>query len=310
MNIKDAIKSFNKNMLVAMPTETVYGLAAPVSNLNLINKIFKLKERPLFDPLIVHVSSIEMAKSYCAVWSEDHEKLAAAFWPGPLTIITEKNNKIDKLLTAGLDTVGLRLPDHRLACDFIDMLGEAVAAPSANTFTKTSPTTCEHVKKYFNSEDVYILDGGDCNVGIESTIVQIMSNQVVVLRPGMISKDDIKKVLPHLDVVDGVEHLKSIPGAHHTHYKPDYKLVVTMRNLTQDNILTLNKECGGDGEYIKMNESPQLIARSIYSILHRPIIDGHSYKLIDFSSNVSNKKCDHWQAILNRLRKAAYKIIE
>jgi L-threonylcarbamoyladenylate synthase len=310
MSITIAMRALSKNQLVAIPTETVYGLAAPVSNLNLIKRIFELKERPLFDPLIVHVSSVNMAKKYTKEWNVTCDKLAEYFWPGPLTIIINKNDSIDKLLTAGLDTVGLRLPDHTLAREFIEELGEGVAAPSANTFTKTSPTTSDHVKKYFSSDDVYVLEGGDCQVGIESTIVSVDGNHVKLLRPGMITKEDIENVLPECEISHGSEHLKSIPGAHHTHYKPDYKLIVTMRSLTEKYIQELDKECNGSSDCIVMNESPLIIARSIYSILHTPLAAGCSYKIIDFSNNHTSHSNEQWLAVLNRLKKAAYKIIE
>lgn len=309
MSIKEAIAALNKNQLVAMPTETVYGLAAPVSNLNLIKKIFELKERPLFDPLIVHVSSIEMAKTYSSNWSDLHQSLAESFWPGPLTIITDKNDEIDSLLTAGLDTVGIRLPDHSIACDFISKLGEGVAAPSANLFTKTSPTTSDHVRKYFKSEDVYVLEGGRCTVGIESTIVKVLNKKVLILRPGMISKEDILKEIPNLEVVKGNEHLKSIPGAHHSHYKPDYKLVIALKSIDEKRLSELELECGGKGEHIYLEDSPALVARSLYSILHSPLNKKFKYKLIDLSGHKLNES-EHWQAILNRLRKASYMIIE
>lgn len=310
MSIKEAIQAINKNKLVAIPTETVYGLAAPVSNINLIKKIFELKKRPFFDPLIVHVSSIEMAKSYSAHWTNIHQNLAQCFWPGPLTIITDKNVKVDKILTAGLDTVGLRLPDHEMTCEFISKLGEGVAAPSANTFTKTSPTTSDHVRKYFKDEDVFILEGGSCTVGIESTIIKVDGKEIVILRPGMISREDILNKFPDLTINYGSEHLKSVPGSHHSHYKPDYKLVITLKKLDGDEILNLEKECGGKTEFIKVDNCAALAARSVYSILHADLRPDFGLKLLDLSHIKNITESENWQAIINRLEKASYKFIK
>ena len=149
MNIEKYTKILLNEDVVAIPTETVYGLAGSISSEKALHKIFKTKERPYFDPLIVHVSSIEQAKEYVTDWTEITEILAQNFWPGPLTFVLPKNDKVSDTITSGLNTVAIRMPNHIKTLKLIESLGTPVAAPSANPFKKTSPTTTAHVSEYF-----------------------------------------------------------------------------------------------------------------------------------------------------------------
>ncbi len=185
-----AIDILKNGGVVAMPTETVYGLAGDVEQETAIKKIFSTKERPFFDPLIVHISSIEQAKKLTTQWDETCEKLAESFWPGPLTLILPKSDLVNPLITSGLNSVGLRWPNHALAMELISNFNLGLAAPSANKFKKTSPTSKEHVEAEFGN-NVFVLDGGKCEVGIESTVAGVFKDRIEIYRPGMISLEDI-----------------------------------------------------------------------------------------------------------------------
>ena len=300
-SISKACTAFNNDMLVAMPTETVYGLAAPVNNIKLIEKVFALKKRPSFDPLIVHVSHVDQAKKYTIDWSERAQKLAEVFWPGALTMILKKSDLIDPLITSGLDTVGLRCPDHAMALSFINKVGVGLAAPSANTFTRTSPTSADHVIKYFSEKDVYILDGGECTVGIESTIVDLCSEQVKVLRPGMISLEQIESVLNEKTIL-GDEHLKSVPGAEKVHYKPQYSLILALHGEIPDSIKDKS-------EVVVVNDSATTFARKVYGEVHKNIDDNLEYKVIDLRKAMNAYPNDYWDGIINRLKKASIRVL-
>jgi L-threonylcarbamoyladenylate synthase len=189
-DVQNAAMALKNGEIVAIPTETVYGLAACITNPVAIENIFKTKERPFFDPLIVHVSSIAMAWALTTDWNKVAECLAQTYWPGPLTIVLEKSDAINPMITAGLTQVGIRQPLHTKTQELIELTGP-LAAPSANKFKKTSPTTTEHVLEQF--PNILILEGGDCTIGIESTVIGIDKNSVHIYRPGMITKSDIEK---------------------------------------------------------------------------------------------------------------------
>ncbi|NDF16271.1 threonylcarbamoyl-AMP synthase, partial [bacterium] len=179
--------------VVALPTETVYGLAASIRSEEGIKKIFAIKERPFFDPLIVHISDLEQKKQVISEWPPLADFLAKRFWPGPLTLVLPKHPSLNPLITSGLDTVGVRMPAHPIARQLIEKCGFPLAAPSANKFGKTSPTKAEHVRKGFEKEDLLILDGGQSEVGLESTVVALAregdKDVVTILRPGAVTFD-------------------------------------------------------------------------------------------------------------------------
>ena len=198
IEMDSAIERLRNDDVVGMPTETVYGLAGSIFSEVALHKIFKIKERPFFDPLIVHVSSIEEARSLVKHWPRSAEILAQKFWPGPLTLVLEKSDKINDLITSGLTTVGIRMPNHPVALELISNFGSPLAAPSANKFKKTSPTTTQHVRDEFG-DSVYVLEGGACTVGLESTILYIneVDDEVAIeiLRKGFVKYSEIEKIL-------------------------------------------------------------------------------------------------------------------
>ncbi len=213
-----AVAKLKNDDVVAMPTETVYGLAGRIGSERALKKIFSTKKRPFFDPLIVHVSSIEQAKMCYQMWNPIAEKLAARFWPGPLTMVMPKSDRVSSLITSGLETVAVRWPAHPIAQKLIQMVGEPLAAPSANLFGKTSPTKAEHVREQFGDE-VFILDGGSSEFGIESTVLLIQTlnpSQFVKNLHGeshRVVSESTSKVESHEGIVDHYELSILRPGS-------------------------------------------------------------------------------------------------
>jgi L-threonylcarbamoyladenylate synthase len=222
-DILKAVEILSRDELVAIPTETVYGLAANIYSDTAIKKIFELKKRPFFNPLIVHIHSMEQVMELAVDIPEKAQLLAKAFWPGSLTLILKKQAAVPDLITAGNDTVGIRMPHHDLTLELLKSLPFPVAAPSANPFTHISPTTAQHVKNYFDGALEMVLDGGDCKNGIESTIVGFENNEAVVYRLGSISLEDIRSVVGHVTLKNNKEKAPNAPGMLEKHYAPQTK---------------------------------------------------------------------------------------
>lgn len=206
--------------LVAIPTETVYGLAGNALDAGSVTKIFAVKNRPSFDPLIVHVSGFENARPYIKSFPSEAVQLANRFWPGPLTLLLEKTDLIPDLVTAGLPRVGLRCPDHPLTSFLLRELSFPLAAPSANPFGYISPTTAEHVQQQLGHDIPYILDGGPCQVGLESTVIGWENEVPVVYRKGGCPLDEIEKVTGPLRTAAHSTSQPQAPGQLTSHYAP------------------------------------------------------------------------------------------
>lgn len=212
--------------LVAIPTETVYGLAADATNANAVTKIFSVKNRPTFDPLIVHVADAQTAERYVEEIPAAARLLIQTFWPGPLTLLLKKKPIIPDLVTSGLDTVGIRCPLHSLTKELLQSLPFPLAAPSANPFGYISPTTPLHVNDQLGNKIQYILDGGPCTVGIESTIVGFEKDRPIVYRMGGASVEDIEKIIGPVRIELNTSSNPKSPGQLKSHYAPLHKLVV------------------------------------------------------------------------------------
>jgi L-threonylcarbamoyladenylate synthase len=213
--------------LVAFPTETVYGLGANALDPEAVERIFQAKGRPRNSPLIVHVASVEMARRLTKNWPERAEKLANIFWPGPLTLVVNKHDSIPGIVTAGLNTVGVRMPAHPMAMDLLRAAELPIAAPSANRFSELSPVTAEHVRASLGDAVDLILDGGACNVGIESTVLSVAGDEPVLLRPGIVSATDIEALIGPVQRAGGTqEGGHESPGQHARHYRPRTPLFV------------------------------------------------------------------------------------
>ncbi len=222
-----AVQILREGGLVAFPTETVYGLGANALDARAVERIFLAKRRPVTSPLIVHVDSAGMARSLAAEWPDAAEKLAAAFWPGPLTLVLPKRAQIPDIVTAGLPTVGLRSPRHPMAEALIRAAQLPIAAPSANRFSELSPTLAEHVVKSLGDAVDLILDGGATELGIESTVLSLAGARPILLRPGSISVDDLEEVVGEIQTgADPGEGAHPAPGMHARHYSPTTRLLL------------------------------------------------------------------------------------
>jgi L-threonylcarbamoyladenylate synthase len=219
-DLDKALRLLEAGELVAIPTETVYGLAANALDAMAVTKIFAAKNRPTFDPLIVHVASLQHAKKYATDFSSQAEALARRFWPGPLTLLLPKTPEIPDIVTSGLDRVGLRCPAHPLTISLLAHASFPLAAPSANPFGYVSPTTAQHVQDQLGDQVAYIVDGGPCRVGIESTIVGWEDGQPVVYRLGGISIEHIESVIGPVAMRSHSTSHPQAPGQLTSHYAP------------------------------------------------------------------------------------------
>ncbi|MDA0686408.1 MAG: L-threonylcarbamoyladenylate synthase [Bacteroidetes bacterium] len=216
----EAAELLSAGQLVAIPTETVYGLAANGLDDHAVARIFEAKKRPFFDPLILHIGSTEQAKSLCQDWPDEAEKLSRAFWPGPLTLILPKSDRVPNIVSSDLPTVGIRMPKHALTLELLNQLEFPLAAPSANPFGYVSPTTAEHVLDQLGESIEAVLDGGPCQVGIESTIVKWDETGLQLLRLGAITQEQIEAVVGTITQSVSVSQQVQAPGQLEQHYSP------------------------------------------------------------------------------------------
>ena len=229
--IQQAVDLLRGGKLVAFPTETVYGLGADANNPKAIERIFKAKKRPHDHPLIVHIADINDLQNWAKDISPLAFKLAKVFWPGPLSIVLKKQPHVLDSLTAGQASICLRIPHHPIAQDLLKAFGSGIAAPSANQFTHVSPTTAQAVREELGDTVDLILDGGACEVGLESTIIDLSQNKPVILRPGMITTEMIFDVLQMPLEIRRQDMPKiNVPGMHHLHYAPKTKTSIIQTN--------------------------------------------------------------------------------
>jgi len=279
-SIQKAVEALNKGEIVAIPTETVYGLAANIYNEQALKAIFSTKKRPAFNPLIVHIESINHLEKVAKNIPEIAYRLANAFWPGPLTLILEKQPEILDLVTAGKTTVGVRVPNHPVTLQLLSELDFPVAAPSANPFTGISPTTAQHVFDYFEKDLNVILDGGPCQNGVESTIVGFDSETVILYRHGAIAIEAIEKVVGQIEQVTSSSEIVA-PGMLKLHYAPKTLTLFTndLANdlqkykgqkvglvLFQNSIATLPEL---QQEVLSQKGSLEEAAQNLYAAFHR-----------------------------------------
>ncbi len=228
-DLERAADIIRRGGLVGMPTETVYGLAANALDPQAVARIFEAKERPAFDPLIVHIPDVSWMPRVATEFPDLGQRLAARFWPGPLTMLLPKAAAVPDLVTSGLPEVGVRIPDHSMAITLIRTSECPVAAPSANLFGRISPTTAQHVADQLAGRVDYILDGGPCGVGVESTVVRL-SPRPALLRPGGVSLEDLIKVAGALEIEASTDHpgevAQSAPGMLPQHYAPRTPLIL------------------------------------------------------------------------------------
>lgn len=308
--LRDLKAVFEQGRVLALPTETVYGLAAPIDRPDLIERVFELKGRPPDNPLIVHVATQAQARQCVSDWPELADRLAGQFWPGPLTLVLPRSKRISDRITAGRDTVAVRMPDHPVALAVLRSVGVPLVAPSANLFTRLSPTTAEDVCAVFGPEDVEVVDGGPCRVGIESTILQIDSSARTAtwLRPGMIDRSQVEALLPAgWRIRTGDESTssgpgQSAPGQMKEHYRPARPLTVCLYADERDRAQRL-AGLGQDCVPVELPADAVSAARVLYGKLRAAETGrGERIALLLPAAVLASSE---WEGVLNRLRKAA-----
>ena len=322
--VAQAADELRRGAVVALPTETVYGLAANAFDAQAVQQIFAIKGRPAHNPIIVHVADITMARRCVAEWPALADKLAAAFWPGPLTLVLPRSQEIPDAVTAGGPTVGVRWPSHPIMQAVIRACGFPLAAPSANRSNEISPTNAEHVARGLGKRIALIVDGGHAQVGIESTVLDLTVSPPRLLRPGMIHEESIIAVTGALagPAGGGAGPLKS-PGQLHKHYAPRARLVMrswrdepdfaTQLALVQKQMPTLaaTKQIfviahthiplnAAVGSISVIPHDAEAFARAIYAELHRCDEEGAQLILVE-----SLPTGPEWRAIADRLQRAA-----
>ncbi|MFY7993266.1 MAG: L-threonylcarbamoyladenylate synthase [Bacteriovoracaceae bacterium] len=309
ISIAEAKTKLLSGDVVAIPTETVYGLAGHIHSEAGLKKIFSTKERPFFDPLIVHVDSVEKARILSSDWNEVHDLLATSFWPGPLTMVVPKHSSVNPIITSGLDSVGIRCPYHKLTLDLLSQIEGGLAAPSANKFGKTSPTSAAHVFEEFG-EAVSIIDGGPCHVGIESTVVGMVKEdkwKLKIYRPGHLSKKHFDELFMIHDLGIEVLYAQSpvAPGQLKHHYMPRIPLVLTTKDFSWEKdkgeIEVALKKQFNKPAFWKLSEDAVLASRSLYQNMREFDQDGSDIILLQKQDHFSTEE---WLGIWNRLDKA------
>lgn len=285
VGVNEAAALLLSGELVAFPTETVYGLGANALSAGAVGKIYEAKGRPHSSPLIVHCQDVAMVREMTAEWPAEAQLLADTFWPGPVTIILRKAAVVPDIVTAGLPSVGLRIPAHPTAMELLRMSGLPLAAPSANRFMQLSPTTAAHVEAAFPL--LPVVDGGPCLVGIESTVISFIGGKPRILRPGMISRTAIEAVIGTVEYGTGVES----PGQHPKHYSPRTRVVLGQAPVE------------GRGFRLDLASMPADSAKyaaTLYAILHEVDASGYDWIAVELPPDTPD-----WAGVRDRLFRAA-----
>jgi L-threonylcarbamoyladenylate synthase len=317
VTLEQAIAELKQGEVVAIPTETVYGLAADASNDDALKKIFATKQRPADHPLIVHIGSIDQVQNWVTDFPDIAQKLARTFWPGALTLVLPAQPHVSRVVRGDEPTVALRVPNHPLALQLLQKSGLCVAAPSANLFTQLSPTLPEHVEFSLGTH-IPVLDGGACRVGIESTIVSVLPNgHWQLLRPGMISEAAIAQVAgvdKQIKASQTANITPKAPGQHALHYSPrtpldlfyDRHVLMAKCNTLQSDGISCAAMVIGEGampqcKTVVLPNQPDKAAEALYSTLHEMDHLKVQRLLIELPPATSE-----WHAVLDRLTRAGH----
>ncbi len=313
--IEEGAKIIKAGGIVGIPTETVYGLGADATNEKAVASVFTAKGRPQDNPLICHISSIDELDKIAYDDTGIAKYLFSIFSPGPLTLVLKKKDLVPDSVTAGLDTVAVRIPNHKTALEFIKKCGVPIAAPSANTSGRPSPTTAQDVYEDLQGKLPLIIDGGECGVGIESTVLDVSGEIPVILRPGMITAEDLLQHVDNVQLFRGrVLSAAPAPGMKYRHYAPNCDMVLSdskeqtlslynnaLENGKKPIILARSKNVDGYAEknYIDMGFTDEEIAKNLYSALRK------AEKISDYiiSETVDDNGAGY--SVMNRMRKAA-----
>lgn len=316
--IKSASTLLKAGQLVAFPTETVYGLGCDAGNSDALARLYRVKGRPGDHPVIVHLASIDQLEDWALTVPDQALALARKFWPGPMTLILKKSDKVLPAVSGGQDTVGLRIPSHPVALSLLKEFNSGVAAPSANRHGKISPTTAEHVKSELGDLVAKVLDGGQCSVGIESTIVDLSGEMPRILRPGMITLDEIESVLKKAKKSRKKDTGNSVapraPGTLSSHYAPQTGLKLFAHQNLPRAIATAESlmmrvsvmafsdpiSCSSVISWKQLSENPAECARQLYATMRELDSSGADYIIVEEPPELAE-----WMGILDRLRRAA-----
>ena len=308
--VREAVAALRRGEVIGLPTETVYGLAADAANPEAVAKIFALKGRPADHPLIVHIADAGARARWTIGTSAVADQLARAFWPGPLTMILPRHRSVPDVVTGGQDTVGLRCPAHPLALEVLRAFGGGLAAPSANRFGRISPTTAAHVRAEFGAGVPLVLDGGDCDVGIESTIIDLSSSVPRILRPGRITHAQLESVIGAVAQAAS-ESSPRASGTLEAHYAPHTPMLLLPRQALEKEaaeqrafgklvavlaIGTLPAGCAG----LALSADATAYAHGLYAALRELDVGGQHLLLVERPPETSP-----WLAVNDRLRRAS-----
>lgn len=311
-DILQAVAMIQEGKLVAVPTETVYGLAADARNVDAVKKIFTVKNRPSNHPLIVHISSLDKLPEWATDIPPVVEILAKNFWPGPITLLLKKNDQVHDIITGGLPTIAIRIPNNKPLLQVLNLLDTGLAAPSANPHKRISPTTPEHVITGLSEKIAAVLDDGSCNIGLESTILDVTDSNIRILRHGPITKKMIEKVLGF--AIESPElHQESVSGNMKTHYQPYTKTsLMDLSEIEEQISLLENKEKKiGVIHYsdlkmshenfttIQLSKNKKQYSKLLYHALHELDKINASQILVETPPHK-----DSWSDVFDRLSKA------
>ena len=276
--IDECVKALRAGSVIGIPTETVYGLAAIATNSSAINLVFTIKERPTSHPLILHIADVSMLDDWATNISSEARALCKKFWPGPLTLILHKSDKVLTEVTGGRDTVAIRCPNHSVTTKLLKKLNDAVVAPSANKFGKVSPTTAKHVVNDLGSDISIVLDGGDCSIGLESTIIDCTTTPPQLLRTGAITAEQILREC-NITVVAASGESRA-PGMLEKHYAPVCRVVLV--SSSQEGLIEAQRYVA-DGFKVRLldlTEDLDMFARLLYSSLRTADKDGINVAIV------------------------------
>jgi len=305
LDIEAAAARLRAGELVAIPTETVYGLAADARDPRAIAKVYALKRRPASNPLIVHVAAVDWVDDWAVAIPDAARHLMRTCWPGPLTLVLTARADVPATVTAGQDTIAVRQPDHPVCLELLQRFGRAVVAPSANRYMSVSPTTAAHVASQFAADDLLILEGGPCRVGVESTIVSILPDEPPrLLRPGMIGREALQAVLG-CELASNAPANIRVPGQHERHYAPATpawcfsQIDESRRCNPRLGWLLCGAQLDTTGPALDLGDVPDVYARRLYAALYR--LDHTGLEGIYVQAPPED---EDWHAIRDRLRRA------
>ena len=316
LELERAVEALRRGDVVAFPTETVYGLGADARNDDAVRRIFELKSRPADHPLIVHLPDAAALGRWAQRLPTAAARLAAAFWPGPLTLVLPKAASVSTVVTGGQDTVGLRVPAHPIARQLLQAFGDGVAAPSANRYQRISPTRAEHVREEFGQAVECVLEGGDSTIGLESTIVAALDDQLTLLRPGSITRSQLQRAAGQA-IVDAAADAPKAPGMDAVHYAPSTPVTVVKAGGVDDAARELSAGGARIGvlarkpprrpypgvTWINGGERAGPYGRALYANL-RTLDRAGCERIVVEAVPVS----EEWEAIADRLKRASARV--